>query len=79
MNGQCDADASASELAKIVVYTRSGPLELCNHHANKHLDSMLARGYVIVLRSLSLEQMPRPDVVMGPGIPAAEMVRSFSY
>lgn len=79
MDGRCDATASGVELAKAVVYTPRGPIELCRHHLRKHMPATERLGYAALWRDVVPSQMPPLDVVMGPGIPAAEMTRSYSY
>jgi hypothetical protein len=44
----CDADASGSEVATYAVYTKRGPVMLCDHHLRVHLLVIMATGLPVV-------------------------------
>jgi hypothetical protein len=75
MHEKCDATASASETAIVVVYTPRGPIMLCIHHFRLHADAFDALDYPAMTLSPALPSdvaavMAAYDAEGNPLVPA---------
>lgn len=64
IDAPCDADAAGAETATHLVYTRSGPLQLCGHHMGVHELVIVASAYPT--ESIAPEMAPENFILSRP-------------